>query len=805
MKFTLDWLKQHLETDTPLATIAERLTMLGLEVEEIADRAKGLEAFVVGHVVEAKQHPNADRLKVCIVDDGSAKHQVICGAPNARQGMKGVFAPVGATIPGDIHGGVLKAAKIRGVESRGMLCSEREMGLSDEHEGIIDLPADAEIGTPFAALMGLDDPMIEIAITPNRQDCLGVHGIARDLAAAKLGKLIPFDATPVRGAYESPIKWAIDLAADKAAACPMVVGRHFRGLKNGRSPHWLQERLIAIGLRPISALVDITNFVTYDLGRPLHVFDAAKLDLGASGALTMRMAKDGERVQALDGKDYALDDEMVVIADQRAVHGIGGIMGGEHSGCTEATTEMFLEVALFDTVRTAASGRRLGIESDARYRFERGVDPESALWGAEVAARLVMECCGGEASAVVTAGAMPDTAHSVALRPERLRGLGGIAVPDEEIQRILEALGYGVRRDGEAFACEVPSYRMDVDGEADLIEDVLRVHGYDEIEAVPMRIETALPGAAITPAQRRVRQTRRALAARGLMEAVTYSFMEGDAAKRFGGDGSLALANPISSDLDVMRPSILPNLIQAAARNADRGHGDAALFELGPQYREPGPGGQDTVAAGVRAGATGPRHYAETPRQVDAIDAKADALGALQAAGAPTANLLATREAPGWYHPGRAGALRLGNQVLATFGEIHPKVLRALDAKGPMVGFEVFLDRLPPRKVKGGKARALLQPSPFQPVERDFAFLVDEAVEAGEILRAARGTEKGLVTDVSVFDVFRGEAIGKDKKSVAIAVTLQPTEKTLTDAEIDAVSQKIVAAVSKATGGTLRS
>ncbi|HUT50029.1 MAG TPA: phenylalanine--tRNA ligase subunit beta [Alphaproteobacteria bacterium] len=800
MKFTLNWLKQHLETDAPLAEIAERLTMLGLEVEEIADRAKGLEAFVVGHVVEAKQHPNADRLKLCMVDNGSETVQVVCGAPNARQGMKGVFAPAGTYIPGIDT--TLKAAMIRGEASNGMLCSEREMGLSDEHQGIIDLPEDAPVGQPFAALMGLDDPMIEIAITPNRQDCLGVHGIARDLAAARVGKLIPFDATPVKGAYESPIIWAIDLPAEQADACPMVVGRHFRGLKNGPSPQWLQDRLIAIGLRPISALVDITNFVTYDLGRPLHVFDAAKLELGADGALAMRMAKDGERVLALDGKDYTLDAEMVVIADRSAVHGIGGLMGGEHSGCTEATGEMFLEAALFDTVRTAATGRKLGIESDARYRFERGVDPSSALWGAEVAARLVLELCGGEASALVVAGAMPDTAHSVSLRPERVRGLGGVAVPDDEIVRILEALGYALRRNGEAFACEVPSYRMDVSGEADLVEDVLRVHGYDEIVPVPMRIETALPGAAITPAQRRVRQTRRALAARGLLEAVTYSFMEGAKAELFG--DALALANPISADLDVMRPSILPNLIQAAARNADRGLGDAALFELGPQYREPGPGGQDTVAAGIRAGASGPRHYAQAPRPVDAMDAKADALGALEAAGAPVDNLLVTRAAPAWYHPGRAGALRLGNQILATFGEIHPKVLRALDAKAPVVGFEVFLDRLPARKAKGGKARPLLQPSPFQPVERDFAFVVDEGVEAGEILRAARGAEKGLIAEVSVFDVFRGEAIYEDKKSVAIAVILQPTEKTLTDAEIDAVGQKIVAAVTKATGGLLR-
>ncbi len=804
MKFTLDWLKQHLETSAPLDEITERLTMLGLEVEEVTDSAARLDGFVVGHVVEAKQHPDADRLQVCIVDNGREKVQVVCGAPNARTGMKGVFVPAGAVIPGDIHGGVLKKAKIRGVESNGMLCSEREMGISDEHEGIIELPDDTPIGMPYAAYAGLDDPMIEIAITPNRQDCLGVHGIARDLAAAQIGKLKPFDATTVKGSYKSPIAWVIDLPEDKAEACPMVAGRHFRGLKNGPSPKWLQDRLTAIGLRPISALVDITNFVTFDLGRPLHVFDAGLLDCGKSGELTIRMADKGDSFAALDGKTYTLDPEVTVIADANSVQGLGGVMGGEQTGCTEATTQAFLEVALFDPIRTAATGRRLGIESDARYRFERGVDPESALWGAEVAGRLILDLCGGETSEVVVAGTMPDWRHSVSLRGERLRNLGGVDVPDKEIARILEALGFAVRRDGDAFACQVPSWRMDVDGEADLVEDVLRVHGYERIEAVPMRIDTALPGPAISPEQRRVRQVRRSLAARGLLEAVTYSFLEGRTARLFGGDGSLKLANPISPELDEMRPAILPNLIAAAAKNAARGIADAALFELGPQYRDRTPTGQDQVAAGIRAGDTAPRHWSHTERPVDAMDAKADALGALDAAGAPVANLQITRDAPPWYHPGRSGVLRLGKHVLANFGEIHPKALKALDAKGPMVGFEVFLDRLPPPRSKGGKARKLLKPSPFQPVTRDFAFIVDAAVEADKLVRAARGAERALIDRVDIFDVYEGTGIGEGKKSLAIAVTLQPVEKTLTDAEIEAVSTKIVAAVEKAVGGVLR-
>ncbi len=804
MKFTLDWLKQHLETAAPLDEITDRLTMLGLEVEAVTDSAAKLAGFVVGTIVEARQHPDADRLQVCIVDNGVEKIQVVCGAPNARTGMKGVFAPVGAVIPGDIHGGVLKKTKIRGVESNGMLCSEAEMGISDEHEGIIELPDDTPIGMPYAELAGLDDPMIEIAITPNRQDCLGVHGIARDLAAGQLGRLIAIDATKVKGSYKSPIAWAIDLPKDKTAACPMVAGRHFRGLKNGPSPKWMQDRLTAIGLRPISALVDITNFVTFDLGRPLHVFDAGLLDCGKPGALTIRMAKEGESLAALDAKTYTLDAQVTVIADAKSVHGLGGVMGGEASGCTEATREIFLEVALFDPLRTAATGRRLGIESDARYRFERGVDPESALWGAEVAARLILDLCGGETSEVVVAGKMPEWRHSVSLRPERLRNLGGVAVPDEEIARILEALGYEVRRDGEAFSCQVPSWRMDVEGEADLVEDVLRVYGYERIEAVPMRIETALPNAAITSQQRRVRQVRRTLATRGLLEAVTYSFLDGRTARLFGGDGSLILANPISPELDEMRPAILPNLIAAAAKNEARGLADAALFELGPQYRDRTPGGQDQVAAGIRAGSTGPRHWSHNERPVDAMDAKADALGALGAGGAPMANLQITRDAPPWYHPGRSGVLRLGKQVLANFGEIHPKVLRSLDAKGPMVGFEVFLDRLPPPKSKGGKARKLLKPSPFQPVTRDFAFVVDKAVEADKVVRAARGADRALIDRVDVFDVYAGKGIARGKKSLAIAVTMQPGEKTLTDAEIDAVSAKIVAAVEKAAGGVLR-
>jgi phenylalanyl-tRNA synthetase beta chain len=802
MKFTLSWLKDHLDTTADVAAIADTLTMLGLEVESIEDRAKALAPFTVAYVKEAKKHPNADKLSVCIVDTGRETVQVVCGAPNARTGMKGVFAPVGSHIPGTSLD--LKKGVIRGVESNGMLVSMREMGLSDEHEGIIELPDDAPVGAPFANVVGLDDPVIDVKMTPDRADCLGVHGIARDLAAAGLGQLRAPDLAPVKGSFDSPILWKRDLASDPKA-CPFVAGRYFRKVKNGPSPKWLQDRLAAIGLRPISALVDITNYVTFDLCRPLHVFDAKKL----AGDLTMRFAKPGEQVLALDGKAYALDESMTVIADSKQVHGIGGVMGGELSGCTPDTTDVFLEVALFDPVRTAATGRKLGIESDARYRFERGLDPQSAVWGAEVAARLIGEICGGEASHVVSAGELPRLDRRLTLRPERLMSLGGLDLPAAESQRILAALGFGVSAKDGVIRCEVPSWRADVEGEADLVEEVLRVYGFDRIPAVPMALETALPEVAVTPAQRRVAVAKRALAARGLMEAVTFSFMDGRIAGRFiaGNRPPVALANPIAADLDVMRPSILPNLLQAVLRNAARGTGDVALFEVGPQYADDTPEGQLLVAAGVRVGSVRPRHWAAHQRAADAFDAKADAQAILAVCGAPVDNLQITADAPGWYHPGRSGVLRLGPTVLAQFGELHPRVLRELGVKGAAAAFELFLERIPLPKAKGKGAvstRPLLQASSYQPVERDFAFVVAADVPAEKLVRAAKGADKALIQSVSLFDVFEGGTLGAGRKSLAISVTLQAMDRTLTEQEIAAVSEKIVAAVAKSTGAELR-
>jgi phenylalanyl-tRNA synthetase beta chain len=798
MKFTLNWLKDHLETDASLQEITDKLSMIGLEVEGVEDRAAALRPFIVASVKEARQHPNADRLRVCIVDTGKGEVQVVCGAPNARTGMKAVFAPVGSYVPGsDV---TLKAGKIRGEDSNGMLLSGRELGLSDDHEGIVELPEDTPLGVPFADIAGLNDPVIEIAITPNRGDCLGVRGVARDLAAAGLGSLKPLDATPLKGGFESPIKWRRDLPADRQDACPFVAGRYFRGVKNGPSPKWMQDRLRAIGLRPISALVDITNYVTYDLNRPLHVFDADKV----KGDVVMRFAAPGAEILALDGDSYTLDADTLAIHDDAGPEGIAGVMGGALSGCTPETTNVFLEVALFDSAMVALTGRKLGILSDARYRFERGLDPQSAVWGPEVAARLILEICGGEVSDVVSAGTVPPETRKLTLRPARVAELGGIEVAPARQAEILERLGFTVAATAGGLAVTPPGWRPDVEGEACLVEEVMRIHGYDAIPEVELPRESALPRAVLSPAQRRVSAARTVLAWRGMMEGVTFSFVSSREAELFGGGvEGLRLANPISADLDVMRPTPLANLTAAAARNADRGYGDLALFEVGPQYLDDTPKGQLTVAAGLRAGSRQARHWADGTRPVDTFDAKGDAEAVLLACEAPVDNLQVTRDAPAWYHPGRSGVLRLGANVLAQFGELHPRVLRAVDMKGPAVIFEVFLDRIPlPRA--GKQKRSLLELSPFQPVSRDFAFLVDEDVPAEKVIRAARGADKTLIAEVALFDVYQGKGVEPGKKSLAIAVTLQPREATMTDQEIEAVAQKVVAQVTKATGGSLR-
>ncbi|MDX9860038.1 MAG: phenylalanine--tRNA ligase subunit beta [Rhodospirillales bacterium] len=800
MKFTLSWLKEYLDTEAGADEVAAKLTAIGIEVESVVDRSKGLEDFVVAHVLSAVQHPNADRLKACTVDFGEGPISVVCGAINARAGMKAVLARPGQYVPGIQV--TLKKASIRGVESNGMMLSEDEMGLGSDHSGIIELPADAPIGVRAVDVMGLSDPVFDVSITPNRGDCLGVRGIARDLAAAGLGRLKPLDAAPVPGGFRSPIDVILDFPEDKRNACPYFVGRYIRGVRNGESPRWVKERLAAIGLRPISALVDVTNLLTVGLNRPLHVFDADKV----RGHIRPRLARPGEVLNALNGKAYELDGEMTVIADDEAPEALGGIMGGERSGCTEDTVNVFVESAYFDALRTAATGRRLNLQSDARFRFERGVDPAFLIDGIEIATRLILEWCGGEASDVVVAGAEPDWRRDIELRPERALTLGGVDLATADIERILAGLGFGLRETADRPTVSVPSWRGDIVGEPCLVEEVLRIHGYEHIPVVPLQPTTSLPHPAWTPEQKRRAVARRTLAARGMVEAVTLSFLPAATAALFGGGAeAVRLTNPISSDLDLMRPSLLPNLIAAAGRNADRGIADAALFEVGPQFAGDKPEDETVPATGIRAGRRIPRNWAEAARAVDVFDAKADALAVLAAAGAPVDNLQAAADAPAWYHPGRSGSLRLGPKVvLAWFGEIHPGVLAGMDVRGPVVGFEAFIDRIPAPKRRKGAAKPHLVLSPFQPVERDFAFVVAAEVPAADVLKAARSAQPDLIAEVRVFDVFAGGALEAGKKSLAINVVLQPREKTLTDQEIEAVAAQIVSRVEKATGGSLR-
>jgi phenylalanyl-tRNA synthetase beta chain len=800
MKFTLSWLKEHLETDEPLEKLADKLTMVGLEVENIEDKAKALASFVIAKVLEAKQHPNADRLRVCLVDTGDGKPiQVVCGAPNARTGMTGVFSPPGTYIPGKKI--TLGVGTIRGVESRGMLVSEAELELSDDHDGIIDLPAEAPIGAPYAKWAGLDDPVIEINLTPNRPDCTGVHGIARDLAAADMGKFIDPAPKAVKGAFPCPVTVKIE-AGD---LCPGFALRLVRGVKNGPSPEWLQKRLTAIGLRPINALVDITNFMTFDRGRPLHVFDAKKVH----GNLTVRRARQDESLLALDGRTYQLDDSICVIADDKAVESLAGIMGGEESGCDENTTDVLIESALWSPLNIAQTGRKLGINSDARYRFERGVDPNFMVPGLELATQMVLDLCGGAPSEIVVEGARNAEDRVIDFPVTEVKRLSGLDVALPEMKRVLGHLGFFVAGTGEAVKVAIPSWRPDIEGKADIVEEVVRILGVDRVPFTPFDRGEAPRKPVLTAQQVRIRKAKRALAARGLVEAVTWSFIGKPQAELFGGGTpELALANPIAVDLSDMRPSLIPGLVAAAQRNADRGFPDIALFEVGQVFKNDQPEGQLTAASGVRrarAKANGAGRHWSGNGLSDVFDVKADALGVLVASGAPPQALQVVPGGPGWLHPGRSGTIQIGPQnVLGYFGELHPRALEALDAEGPLMAFEVILERIPDAKARPTRAKPQLELSAFQPVTRDFAFVVDTKVKAGDIVRAAQNVDKKLITGVTVFDVYEGQNIETGKKSIAIAVTLQPRDKTMTDEEIDAVASKIVAEVSKRTGATLR-
>ena len=796
MKFTLSWLKEYLDTSAPLEQIVDGLIGVGLEVEDVSDKTKLLAPFKVAYVIEAVKHPNADKLRLCKVETDTGIYQVVCGAPNARTGMKGIMALPGAFIPGT--GITLEKGVIRGQESQGMLCSERELLLSEEHDGIIDVAGDWPVGTPAVKALGLDDPMIHVKVTPNRPDALGIYGIARDLAAKGLGKLKPLNAPPVAGTFDSPITVSLKFEGD-SKPCPLFVGRYFRGVKNGPSPVWLQRQLKAIGLRPISTLVDITNYITFAYGRPLHVFDADKV----KGNICVRMARDGEEILALDGKGYTLTSAMTVIADENSAEAIAGVMGGMASGCSETTTNVFLEAAYFDSLRTAATGRKLGIVSDARYRFERGVDPAFTQAGAEIASQMIVDLCGGAPSHLVVAGEVPNTARSYTLRTTRVKTLIGVDVPLTGQKRILAALGFGVKDTADGLECSAPSWRPDIHGEADLVEEVCRIYGLDNVPAVAMERTHPIATPVLDTLQRRMLAARRTLAARGFNEAVTWSFIpEHHAALFGGGQAELKLANPISSELSDMRPSLIPNLVAAAGRNAKRGFADLCLSEVGHAYAGDRPADETLRAAGIRRGSAVSRNWQGDARAVDAFDAKADALAVLEASGAAVGSLQIVAGAPAWFHPGRSGTIQMGPQNrLAYFGEVHPRVLAAMDVKGPLVAFEVVLNSVPVPKSRSA-TRAALNASDLMPVSRDFAFVVDDGVEADKLIKAAKGADKILISDAAIFDVFKLEG---GRKSYAVEVTLQPKDKTFTDEEIEAVSQKIIAGVMKATGGVLRS
>ncbi|CUH98857.1 phenylalanine--tRNA ligase subunit beta [Leisingera aquaemixtae] len=797
MKFTLSWLKDHLDTDASVEEITDALTDLGLEVEGVVNPADALKDFTLGYVKHAEKHPDADKLRVCKVDTDEGELQIICGAPNAREGITVVVCKPGMYVPGlDITIGI---GKIRGIESFGMMASERELELSEEHDGIIELPSGA-VGDKFVDWLAENDPakvdpVIEIAITPNRPDALGVYGIARDLAARGLGtlKTRAFEAIP--GDFDSPIKVTID--EDTLDGCPLFAGRVIKGVKNGPSPQWLQDRLTAIGLRPISALVDVTNFFTFDQNRPLHVFDAAKV----SGSLRVHRAQGGETLVALDEKEYTLGAGHMVISDENGVESIGGIMGGAATGCTEETVDVFLESAFWDHVQIAMAGRALKINSDARYRFERGVDPEYTIEGLHRATQMILDICGGEPSEMVIAGDVPDHSRAYKLDSGRVQSLVGMEIPESDQRQTLTRLGFRL----EGNMAHVPSWRPDVQGEADLVEEVARIASLTKLQGKPLpRLTDGIPKPVMTPQQRRQQMARRTCASLGYNEIVSYSFIDKASAALFGGgDDAAMLANPISSEMSHMRPDLLAGLLQAAARNQARGFMDLALFEAGPAFTGGEPGEQVNQIAGLLVGRTGPKDVHGASRAVDLYDAKADAEAVLAAIGAP-AKVQILRDGAAWWHPGRHGRICLGpKKTLGVFGELHPKVLKEMGIKGAAVAFTIFPDEVPlPRK--SGATRPALAISDLQAVERDFAFVVDADVEALTLVNAAAGADKALIEDVRVFDEFIGGSLGEGKKSLAITVRLQPSDKTLKEKDIEAVSEKIIAKVTKATGGTLR-
>lgn len=794
MKFSISWLKEHLETTASVDEIADTLTKIGLEVEEIFNPSKGLDGFVTAVVETYEKHPDSDHLGLLTVNTGKEKLQVVCGAPNCKQGLKGIFAPVGVIIP--CHGEELKVGKIRGVESFGMMCSEKELGIGEDHHGIIELCADTQIGLPAAEVLNMD-PVIEINITPNRAECLGVRGIARDLVAAGLGTLKPMKISKIDGTFKSPVNVKIE----DFEACPVYVGRYLKNVNNkAETPKWMKDRLTAIGLRSISPLVDITNYINYDLARPLHVFDADKL----KGDIVVRMAEEGEKFVSLEEKEYELDAKSLGICDESGIQCLGGIMGGQEKGCDEETTNVFLECALFCPECIARTGRHFGIDSDSRYRYERWVDPKSNILGSDYATQMILDICGGTVSEVVMAGKEPDIERVAYLRPSRIKDLIGIDISEEKIVEILNNLGFKTSKENGKIKAISPTWRGDIEGEHDLVEEVVRMIGLDSIPAESLPRDK-FPKQTLSSSQRRVVTLKHELASRGMFETVTWSFTDSNMALDFRkGKEAVLLCNPIAADLDEMRPSILPNLLLATKNNIARGYGNVSLFEVGPEFYGRKPGEQNQVAAGVRSGMTAKKDWNGSARAYDVFDAKADALAAIAAASGPFENAQITTDAPSYYHPGRSGVLRLGKNVLAYFGEIHPGVLKKFGIKQRVMAFEVVLNNIPQPRGSNDKAKKRLELSQFQPLDKDLAFVVDKNVQATNIVAAAKTADRDHVADVRVFDVYEGENLPEGKKSVAIGVTFQPIEKTFTDQDIENLMNKVIVEVKKKCHAELR-
>lgn len=794
MKFTLSWLKEHLDTNASVDEIAETLTKIGLEVEEVFNPASGLDGFVTAVVETYEKHPDSDHLGLLTVNTGKDKLQVVCGAPNCRQGLKGIFAPVGVVIPA--FNEVLKVGKIRGVDSFGMMCSEKELGLGEDHNGIIELPQGTEIGKPVAEVLNVD-PVIEIAITPNRAECLGVRGVARDLAAAGLGKLKPLKISKIESKLTSPIKVKIE----DLNACPTYVGRYIKGVNNkAETPKWMKNRLNAIGFRSISPLVDITNYINYDMARPLHVFDADKL----SGDIVVKMAKEGEKFISLEDKAYALDCQSLGICDAEGIQCLGGIMGGVDKGCSEDTKNVFVECALFNPEVIARTGRKFQIDSDSRYRYERWVDPKSNILGSDYATQLIIEICGGEVAEIVVAGDEKVEPRVAYLRPSRIKDLIGLDVSEAKMVEILNNLGFETSIENGKIKAISPTWRGDIEGEHDLVEEIVRMIGLDEIK--PQSLPCGkFPTQTLSQLQNNVVTIKHELASRGMYETVTWSFSDANTAQYFRkGKEAILLHNPIAADLNEMRPSVLPNLLLGLKNNMARGYNNVSLFEVGPEFFGRKPGEQKLVATGIRVGQTSKKHWSGDERSFDVFDVKADVMAVIAAAKGPYENPQISMDAPSYYHPGRSGTIRLGKNVLAYFGELHPSICKKLGIKQKVMAFEVYVDNIPlPRNAKD-KAKKKLELSQFQSVDKDLAFVVDNKVLATDIIAAAKNADKEHITEVRMFDIYQGENLPEGKKSIALGLTFQPIEKTYTDADIEALMNKVIQAVRVKCNGELR-